>query len=258
MNTSDAIRHLRHAGLPFTSDGQAEFVGFAPLSEASKATAAFLKDRPGVQDSIDLINRNGLGLLVSTESVCSLVFNVESWIAVENPRLAYALIMKGEGLDAVKPKIMIGSDCEIDATARIGCDGLSANYFPEKDTQVHTPHVGGVEISSHVRIGAFTVVERAAMGVTRIGKGSHIDNFVVVGHGVQVGKNCAISSNVTLCGQCTIADFARVGAGAVVRERVTIGAGAFVGMGSVVTKDVPGNAIVYGNPARIHGGVKPW
>ena len=48
---------------------------------------------------------------------------------------------------------------------------------------------------------------------------------------------------------------ARVGGGSVLLPGVTIGANAFVGAGSVVTKDVPAGAIVVGNPARIVGTV---
>lgn len=55
--------------------------------------------------------------------------------------------------------------------------------------------------------------------------------------------------------QTTVHEGATLGAGAVIGPGIAIGAFAMVGMGSVVVKDVPAHALVYGNPARVHGAV---
>jgi len=51
----------------------------------------------------------------------------------------------------------------------------------------------------------------------------------------------------------TIRKNAVIGGGSVILPMVTIGEGAIIGGGSVVTRDVPAGAVVYGNPARVHG-----
>ena len=55
----------------------------------------------------------------------------------------------------------------------------------------------------------------------------------------------------------TIRRGARVGGGVILCPGVEIGEEAFIGAGAVVTKDVPPRKIVYGNPARVHGDVRP-
>jgi len=125
------------------------------------------------------------------------------------------------------------------------------------------------------------------MNGARIGRNCTLGQNVFVGPGVTVGNNVKIQNNVSVyqgvtleddvfCGpSCVFTNVHRprsafptedakygktvvhrgasIGANATVVCGHTIGAHAFVGAGSVVTKDVPAHAVVYGNPARMHG-----
>jgi acetyltransferase-like isoleucine patch superfamily enzyme len=125
----------------------------------------------------------------------------------------------------------------------------------------------GCEIGDDTKIGAFVEVQKNA----RIGKnckisshtficeGVTIEDDVFVGHGVAFINDCY--PRATLNGRLqTDADWtventlvkrgASIGSGATILGKVTIGENALVGAGSVVTRDVPANAIVVGNPAR--------
>jgi sugar O-acyltransferase (sialic acid O-acetyltransferase NeuD family) len=95
-------------------------------------------------------------------------------------------------------------------------------------------NAGGV-IGANSRIGRFGLVNRSAS----------------VGHDADVGDYASLGPACVLCGEVRIARGAFVGAGAVILPQVSVGANAVVGAGAVVVQDVPGNAVVVGNPARV-------
>ena len=83
---------------------------------------------------------------------------------------------------------------------------------------------------------------------------------IVINKNVKFGKNCVIFQNVTIGDNCsgksenkypTIGDNVVIYANAVVIGGITIGDNAVIGAGAIVTKDVPQNTIVVGNPAKI-------
>lgn len=156
----------------------------------------------------------------------------------------------------------------------------------EKDYFVHeSSYVDeGAKIGSQTRIWHFSHISKGA----EIGEGCNLGQNVFVGNDVKIGNHVKIQNNVSVyegveledyvfCGpsmvftnvrtpRCeyprnTSADYKKtlVGRGASIGANATIvcgtrlGKNAFVGAGSTVTKDVPDYAMVYGNPARIHG-----
>jgi acetyltransferase-like isoleucine patch superfamily enzyme len=127
----------------------------------------------------------------------------------------------------------------------------------------------GCEIGDETRIGTFVEIQKGAKIGDRCKISSHtficegvtIESEVFVGHGV-IFINDRYPAAINASGQPKIeADWdcqktlvkrgAAIGSGATLLGGITIGEGALVGAGSVVTKDVPPNAIVAGNPARI-------
>lgn len=119
----------------------------------------------------------------------------------------------------------------------------------------------GCIIRDYVSIGKNVAIMMGAMiniGV-KIGDETMIDMGVVLGGRVEVGKRCHIGAGSVLAGvieppsakPVVVEDDVLIGANAVVVEGVHIGKGAVVGAGSIVLNDVPENAVVVGNPARI-------
>ena len=127
----------------------------------------------------------------------------------------------------------------------------------------------GCEIGDETKIGAFVEVQRGAKIGKRCKISSHsfvcegvtIEDGVFVGHHVvfindryprATNEDGRLQTSVDWVSQPTVVKRgASIGSGAVILCNLTIGENAIVGAGSVVTKDVPANAIVAGNPAGI-------
>jgi sugar O-acyltransferase (sialic acid O-acetyltransferase NeuD family) len=106
-----------------------------------------------------------------------------------------------------------------------------------------------VHVADGVTVNALAVIASH----TRLDRFVQINRGATIGHDTVLGEFVTVGPSATLTGFVVAEEGAFIGAGAVVRPRTTIGANATVGAGAVVTKDVPANAIVVGNPARVIG-----
>lgn len=142
----------------------------------------------------------------------------------------------------------IGKRVIVHGGAVIGGDGFGFAPGPAGIEKI--PQVGIVHIGDDVEIGSNTSIDRAAMAVTAIGKGTKIDSAVHVGHNVEVGAHSM------LCGQVGIAGSAKIGSGVVlagqvgINNHVTIADGITVGAKAGVTKSLTDKDTYMGFPAE--------
>ncbi len=144
--------------------------------------------------------------------------------------------------------VIIGTNCTIKSGAVIGEEGL--NYMKGKEGKYkRIEHLGSVIIGNNVDIGANTTIERGVMENTIIEDGVKIDDLCQISHNVLVGENTVIIVHSSIYGSVKIGKNCWI-ASSIIRNQIRIGDNVTIGMGSVVTKDIRDNCVVFGNPAR--------
>ncbi len=141
----------------------------------------------------------------------------------------------------------IGADCVIHSGAVIGAEGFG--FVPAATGWVKMEQSGCTVLEDGVEVGCNSAIDRPAVGETRIGKDTKIDNLVQIGHGCQIGAGCA------LAGQSGMAGGVKVGNGVIlagqsgIANQVTIGDGAIASAKAGIHSDVAPGEIVCGSPA---------
>jgi UDP-3-O-[3-hydroxymyristoyl] glucosamine N-acyltransferase len=121
----------------------------------------------------------------------------------------------------------IGDNVIIHAGVVIGADGFG--YVRDEDRYIKFPQIGTVVIEDNVEIGANSCIDRGALGETRIGQGTKIDNLVQIAHNVQIGKRVVIAAQTGISGSTVIEDDCVIGGQVGMGDHATVKSGAIIG-----------------------------
>jgi UDP-3-O-[3-hydroxymyristoyl] glucosamine N-acyltransferase len=123
--------------------------------------------------------------------------------------------------------VSIGDNVVLHAGVVIGADGFG---YVRDDMGYHKfPQRGTVVIEDDVELGAHTCVDRAALGQTRIGRGTKIDNLVHVGHNCDIGERVVIAAQTGISGSVIIEDDVVIGGQVGFGDHIRVMSGAVIG-----------------------------
>lgn len=153
----------------------------------------------------------------------------------------------------VRERCRLGKRCKLQPGAVIGSDGFG--YAPDGPSYYPIPQIGIVVLEDDVEIGANSTVDRAALEVTLIKRGTKLDNLVQVAHNCQIGEDCMIVSQVGIAGSSKIGNHVTLAGQVGVVGHVSIGDNVIVGAQAGVPSALASNGYYSGSPAMPH---KDW
>ncbi len=154
----------------------------------------------------------------------------------------------------VREGCVLGDRVIVQAGAIIGSDGFGFAFDPEGEGRgprhYKLPQVGIVVVEDDVEIGACTCIDRAALGVTRIGRGTKIDNLVQVAHNVEVGPLSLLVAQAGISGSTKLGMGVVVAGQAGIVGHLHIGDGVRIAAQAGVQRDAEPGEQLGGSPAR--------
>ena len=149
---------------------------------------------------------------------------------------------------SIREGVQIGSRVVIQDGAVIGSDGFG---FVTRADGTHTkiPQHAQVVVEDDVEIGANTTIDRPAVGETRIGTGTKVDNLVQIAHGVAIGRRVLLAAQVGIAGTTVVEDDVVLAGQVGVAGHIRLGKGVKASAQSGIPNSVDAGAFVSGYPA---------
>ena len=149
---------------------------------------------------------------------------------------------------SIRERVVLGNRVVVQDGAVLGSDGFGFARGPD-GTHHKIPQVGGLAIGDDVEIGANTTIDRPAVGDTRIGAGTKIDNLVQVAHGVKIGRGVLLAAQVGIAGSTTVEDNVTLAGQVGVAGHITLGKGVIATAQTGIPNSVDAGAFISGYPA---------
>ncbi|MGI8638740.1 MAG: UDP-3-O-(3-hydroxymyristoyl)glucosamine N-acyltransferase [Pyrinomonadaceae bacterium] len=145
--------------------------------------------------------------------------------------------------------VSIGNRVKLHAGVVIGADGFG--FVRDAEMYVKFPQVGTVVIEDEVEIGANSCIDRGALGQTRIGKGTKIDNLVQIAHNVNIGERVVIAAQTGISGSTIIEDDCIIGGQVGFGDHATVKSGAIIGsQAGVLPHKIVRAGVWWGTPVQ--------
>jgi UDP-3-O-[3-hydroxymyristoyl] glucosamine N-acyltransferase len=209
---------------------------------------------PGVHPTaqVDASASLGEGVHVGAFAVIGPRAHVGSRTVIRPQVVLYEDVVVGEdcvlhsGVQ-VREGCRLGNRVVLQNGAIIGADGFG--FAKDEAGRYHKiPQVGVVVLEDDVEVGASTAIDRSALGETRIGRGTKLDNLVQVGHSVTIGQDTVVAGQVGIAGSSRIGSRVTLAGQVGVVGHLEIGDGAIVTAQSGVPGDVAPGAVISGSP----------
>jgi len=166
-------------------------------------------------------------------------------VLVENVHLGQGCEIHANAV--LHPGSRLGQRCVVHSGAVIGSEGFG--FVPTPQGWRKMPQTGLVVLEDGVEVGCGSMIDRPSVGETRVGAGTKIDNLVHVGHGVTIGRGCALAAQVGIAGGARLGNGVILAGQVGVANRATLGDGAIASSKSGIHGDVPAGEVVSGYPA---------
>ncbi len=150
-------------------------------------------------------------------------------------------------------RTVVGAGSIVHAGVVLGGDGFG--YATHGGVHHKVPQVGRVVLEEDVEIGPNTTIDRATLGETRVGAGTKIDNQVMLGHNVQVGRHSILCAQVGIAGSTRIGNGVVLGGRAAAVDHIEIGDRVQAAAGTDIFHSLAPGAVVGGSPAHP---IKRW
>lgn len=208
--------------------------------------------------AIDSSAQLGAGVGIGAHAVIQAGVNVGNEVQIYPNVVIYPQVTIGDRtiLHAncvIHERTMIGADCVIHSGAVIGAEGFG--FVPVADQTRRwypMPQAGQTILEDHVVVGCNTTIDRPAVGETRIGAGTKIDNLVQIGHGCQIGIDSLICAQVGLAGATKLGQQVILAGQVGISGQITLGDRITVAAQSGVHQSLAPDTQVAGYPAIEH------
>lgn len=224
------------------------------FAEALEQLHPPLRPAPGIHPTavVDPSAQLGVGVHVGPHAVVGAGSVLGDHTVLHATAVLYADVQLGEGCEihahaVLHPGSRLGRGCVVHSGAVVGSEGFG--FVPTAAGWRKMPQTGQVVLEDGVEVGCGSTIDRPAVGETRLGAGTKIDNLVHIGHGVVTGAGCALAAQVGIAGG------ARLGRGVIlagqvgVANRATIGDRAIASSKSGIHGEVAAGEVVSGYPA---------
>ncbi len=214
-----------------------------PKMEIIDFCKSFLNFQKPIQESV--IHKTAC---ISENAIIGNHVIIEAFVVVEENVTIGNLCIIGANT-VIKKNTVIADNVVIGSCNVIG--GVGFGYAKRENSNEYDqlPHYGGVIIKDKVHIGNNTCIDRGSLSDTVIEEGVKIDNLVHIAHNVKIGKNSLIIACSMIAGSVVIGENCWVAPSVIIRNGIIIGENSTLGMGCLVTKDIPANITVTGSPA---------